>query len=116
MRLLIVEDDRAISQLLQDALIRQDHVVAGIAGALAQGLALAQSVDYDCAIVDIDLNGSEALPLVEWLESQGRPCVLITGLAPADIASARLRKMPRLLKPFDYQSLDNAIALACRGN
>lgn len=115
MRVLIVEDDTAVSLLLQDNLARRQHVIAGTARGLAAGLRLADSAEYDCAIVDIDLGGTEALPLVEWLEARRRPFVLITALFADDIASPRLQALPRLLKPFDCQALDAAIEHACAG-
>lgn len=113
MRLLIVEDDSAISMLLQDGLIRRQHVIAGTARGLAAGMRLAVSVDYDCAIVDVDLDGNEALPLVELLEARRQPFVLITGMFLDDISSPHLRSMPLLAKPFDCQALDAAIERAC---
>jgi len=115
MRVLIVEDDTAVSLLLQDNLARRQHVIAGTARGLAAGLQLAGSTDYDCAIVDIDLAGTEALPLVEWLEARSRPFVLITALFADDIASPRLQALPRLVKPFDSQALDAAMERACAG-
>jgi DNA-binding response OmpR family regulator len=113
MRVLIVEDDSAVSLLLQDSLARRQHVIAGTARGLDAGLRLAGSADYDCAIVDIDLAGTEALPLVELLEARRRPFVLITGLFADDIASPRLQAMPRLVKPFDCEALDLAMERAC---
>lgn len=109
MRVLIVEDDSAISQLLQDGLARRQHVIAGTARDLAEGMRLASSADYDYAIVDVDLAGREALPLVELLEARRQPFVLITGMFLDDIASPQLRSMPLLVKPFDYPALDAAI-------
>jgi len=113
MRVLIVEDDAAVSLLLQDSLARRRHVVAGTARGLDAGLRLAASADYDCAIVDVDLAGIEALPLVEFLEANHRPFVLISGLFAEDITSPRLQKLPRLVKPFDCLALDDALARAC---
>jgi DNA-binding response OmpR family regulator len=113
MRVLIVEDDSAVAQLLQDSLARRQHVVAGTARGLDSGLRLADSADYDCAIVDVDLAGIEALPLVEFLQARSRPFVLITGLFPEDISSPRLQALPRLIKPFDCHALDAAMARAC---
>jgi len=113
--LLIVEDDSAVSLLLQDGLMRHRHVVAGIARDLEEGLRLADAADYDCAIVDVDLAGSEASPLVELLEARRQPFVLITGMFLDDISSPLLRAMPLLVKPFDYQALDAAIEHALAG-
>lgn len=113
MRVLIVEDDSAVSQLLQDSLARRHHVIAGAARGLDAGLRLAGSAEYDCAIVDVDLAGTEALPLVELLEARSRPFVLITGLFTEDISSPRLQAMPLLFKPFDCHALDVAIDRAC---
>lgn len=115
MRVLIVEDDSAVVQLLQDSLARRAHVVAGTARGLDAGLRLADSADYDCAIVDLDLAGTEALPLVELLQARGRPFVLITGLFAEDISSPWLQLLPRLIKPFDYAALDAAMVRACAG-
>lgn len=115
MRVLIVEDDTAVSLMLQDNLARRRHVIAGTARGLAAGLRLADSADYDCAIVDVDLAGNEALPLVELLEARSRPFVLISGLFAEDIVSSRLQAMPRLVKPFDCQALDAAMERACAG-
>lgn len=115
MRLLIVEDDTAVAQLLHDSLAQRQHVIAGTARGLDAGLRLARSAEFDCAIVDIDLAGVEALPLVELLEASHRPFVLITGLFREDISSPRLQAMPLLVKPFDCQTLDAALAHACAG-
>ncbi|WP_395117842.1 response regulator [Rhodanobacter sp. FW102-FHT14D06] len=113
MRLVIVEDDTAISTLLADVLTQRGDAIVGTAKSVASGMTLVESTPCDCAIIDIDLLDAQALPLIEHLEARRIPCVPITGLLLTDIDSPKLRAMPLLLKPFDCHALVDAIDRAC---
>jgi two-component SAPR family response regulator len=113
-RLVIVEDDVAIRNLLADVLKQKGGTIVGTANNLLDGMALVKETPCDCAVVDIDLAGDQALPLIELLEELSIPFVPITGLTLANIDSPRIRAMPLLIKPFDSHDLLDAIARACQ--
>ena len=55
LKLLIVEDDLSIADMLKEGLEDDGFVVTGVAGTLVEALAMFQHNPCDCAIIDIHL-------------------------------------------------------------
>ena len=58
-RVLIVEDEAMIAMLLQDMLEEFGCVVAATAGALDEAVQTAEDGEFDLAILDVNLGGTE---------------------------------------------------------
>lgn len=79
MRILVVEDDRRIVDLLRRALVAEGHVVEEAADA-RDGFSFATSADYDALIVDWTLPSGSGLQLVRDLRREGlqTPILMLT--------------------------------------
>ncbi len=107
MRLILVDDEFLIVKSLSMLLSRAGHHVVGTAGSLARGLELIDTVDMDMAIVDANLNGVSAEPLVKRLSDRKIPTLLITGYSEKQRPSWAPNGF--LTKPFDLDDLLEAV-------
>jgi CheY-like chemotaxis protein len=116
LRVFIVEDEAMIWMLIQDTLADIGCLVAGIAARLDEAIANATSLDFDLAIIDVNLNGVRAYPLAEALVNRGIPVLFVTGYGEAGVPD-NFRRIPLLSKPFEQRDLERALAkaLACKG-
>ena len=108
MRLLLVEDDRKIAAFVvkgfSSAGFAVDHVSDG-----AEGLAMARSVDYDAAVVDLMLPEMNGLALIEHLRRERIDTPVII-LSARDSVDDRVRGLQAggddyLTKPFAFTEL-----------
>jgi CheY-like chemotaxis protein len=110
-RVLIVEDEALVVMLIEDALAELGCEVAGIASRFDDALAKAQSLSFDVAILDVNLNGQRSFPIAEALGRRGIAFVFATGYGmaglPSDIAHSAV-----LEKPFHLQDLRDALEAA----
>ena len=108
-RVLVVEDEVMIAMLLEDMLADLGHEVVGPATRLEDGLELANSAEFDMAVLDVNLNGMHSRPIADILIRRGVPFVLATGYGNSgsdDVGDAR----HILKKPFTPEDLGLAIA------
>ena len=64
MRILIVEDDAALSSFLRKGLEAEHHAV-DVANEGNQGRAMAMEVDYDLVVLDLNLPGVDGLSVLK---------------------------------------------------
>ena len=104
LRILIVEDEAAISLLLEDMLLDFGCEVVGPAGRLSAALDLAAKETFDLAILDVNVAGEPIYPVAETLERRNVPFVFSTGYGSAGIKDA-YRDRPVVQKPFAQSDL-----------
>ncbi len=110
LRLLVVEDETMVAMLLEDMLGELGCVVAGFAGTVARGVALAGSADLalDGAVLDINVGGERVFPVADVLAARRVPFVFTTGYG-VDGLEARYADRPTLAKPFQLRTLAAAL-------
>jgi CheY-like chemotaxis protein len=108
-RVLIVEDEALVGMALEDALEFLGIEVAGVAGTVDEALAKVASDDFDGAILDVQLQGKDILPVAESLERRGIPFVFATGYGKAGVPE-KYRDAPVLQKPFMPAELRDILA------
>ena len=113
LRILVVEDEAAISLLLEDMLLDLGCEVVGPAGRLATALDLAANEAFDLAILDVNIAGESIYPLVEALEGRKVPFVFSTGYGSGGIKDA-YRDRPVVQKPFAQADLHQTLLTALR--
>jgi CheY-like chemotaxis protein len=114
LRILVVEDEAAISLLLEDMLLELGCEVVGPAGRLAAALDLAASETFDLAILDVNVAGESIYPLVEALEERNVPFVFSTGYGSGGIKES-YRDRPVVQKPFAQSDLRQILLSALPG-
>ncbi|WPP02395.1 response regulator (plasmid) [Pseudomonas sp. HR96] len=107
-RVYIVEDEALVAMLLEDMVTELGHEVVGIGARLEVGLAAAESVSFDLAILDINLNGQVSFPIAHALAKRGIPFLFASGYGAAGLEES-LCTVPVLSKPFSMAQLDQVI-------
>lgn len=114
LRVLVVEDEAAISLLLEDMLLDFGCEVVGPAARLAAALEVAQNAELDLAILDVNVAGEPIYPVAEALHGRGIPFVFSTGYGSSGIKDA-YRDRPVLQKPFAQHDLKQKLVAARQG-
>jgi CheY-like chemotaxis protein len=104
LRVLVVEDEAMIRILVTDMLGELGHTTAAEAGHIDQALELAQSAEFDLAILDVNLRGKLITPVAEMIRARGRPIIFATGYG-ADGLPEQFRGLSALQKPFQMEAL-----------
>ncbi|MBS7700493.1 MAG: response regulator [Chelatococcus sp.] len=112
-RVLLVEDEALVAMMLEDSLSDLDCLVAGVASTLNEAEAKIVTVDFDVAILDVNLNGKQTDPIARALKGKDVPFVFCTGYGslslPAEFGGA-----PVLAKPFQLQELQAVLTEVLR--
>jgi DNA-binding response OmpR family regulator/HPt (histidine-containing phosphotransfer) domain-containing protein len=108
MRILVVEDDPIIAQLIETILEQQKYAV-DFATDGQMGLDLSEAYEYDAILLDVTLPKKDGIGVCQQIRSQGNtvPILLLTALdSPADRARGLDAGADDYLgKPFDPQEL-----------
>ncbi|CAN5879090.1 response regulator [soil metagenome] len=104
LRVLVVEDEMMVSMLIEDMLTDLGCIVVGPAARLDEAIALAESEQIDCAVLDVNLGGQPIFPLADILRAKGAPFAFATGYGDAGLRDAD-RGSPVLQKPFRESDL-----------
>ena len=114
LRILVVEDEAAISLLLEDMLLDFGCELVGPAARLSSALDIAARETIDLAILDVNVAGEPIYPVAEALAERGVPFVFSTGYGSAGIKDA-FRDRPVLQKPFAQHDLKQKLLAAHAG-
>lgn len=110
-RVLVVEDEAAISMLLEDMLLDFGCEVVGPAARLSKALEMAESESFVVAILDVNVAGEPIYPVAEAIVRRGLPLVFSTGYGGAGIREP-FRDRPVVQKPFSQQDLKRTLIAA----
>jgi DNA-binding response OmpR family regulator len=110
----LVEDEVMIRMMVADMLEELGYKIAAEAGDIAEALRLAQSVDFDFAILDVNVNGKVISPVADVIRAKGRPFIFATGYGSSGLPE-QYRDRPALQKPFQLDALGRTIETALRG-
>ena len=106
-RILLVEDEVLIAEMVVDMLEALGATVIGPATCLETGLSLAGSEDIDAAVLDVNLRGKRIDPIADLLISRGVPVVFATGYGKA--AGAAKGHAEAIDKPYTQDRLASAL-------
>lgn len=104
LRVIIFEDDFLLAEALSDALTKIGCNVIECCGGFAQAKLIVATADCDLAIVDLDLRGIDASPILDRLVERHIPAVVATAADNEDVPE-RLAHLPRLTKPYNTNQL-----------
>jgi DNA-binding NtrC family response regulator len=110
-RVLIIEDEAAISILMEDMLLDLGIETIGPASTLAPALRLAREADLDAAILDINIAGAQSYPVADVLRNRGIPVIFATGYGWS-VLPERFKSCQILQKPFDQHRFSETLHTA----
>lgn len=120
MKILLVEDDESLAELLRDALIAQRYVV-DLAVDGQSGWELAEFGEYDLIVLDVQLPNLDGITLCRRLREQNQSTLVllltVQTLSSVKVAGLDAGADDYVVKPFDLAELLARIrALLRRGN
>jgi len=112
-RILVVEDDYLVAQLLVDLLEDAGATVIGPVGWIDEAVALIEdeSQKFDGAILDVNVHGKKSYPVADALAARSVGFVFATGY-DAGVIEGKYRRYPRCEKPFSAPALVAALCAA----
>ena len=111
---LIVEDNYLLASTLVDVLAELGYTPVDCEGSFGGAMAAAKAATYELAVVELQLRGESALPILDTLMLRGIPYILATCAERADI-SAIYSSAPLISKPYDVEQLRKAIMECTEG-
>ena len=111
LRVLVVEDEPLVAMLIEDVLAEFGCSVAATASRMDDALAKASSLDFDLAILDVNLNGTKTFPVAESLAGRRIPFVFSTGYGEGGLPD-EWRGNPTIQKPFTENAVRDALMKA----
>ncbi len=114
MRILVIDDNEAVTQVLADVLQLDDHHVVLAEGG-KQGLAFLQQESFDVVFLDLWMPDLDGMQLYEWLETyrpaQAEKVIFITGdaISPATRSFLAYSGRPVISKPFDIMKISDVV-------
>lgn len=111
LRVLVVEDEPLVLLELQDMLGDLGCVVAGAAATLDAAATLARTLDFDIAVLDMNLGGKLIDPVADIIVARGLPAVFVTGYGRAFLGG---RQGEIVEKPCQAADLQHAIVKVLR--
>ena len=107
----LVEDEVMIRMMVADMLEELGCSVAAEAGEIGEAVKLAQSTEFDLAILDVNVNGKVITPVAELIKARNRPFIFATGYGSSGLPE-EYRDRPALQKPFQLETLAQMIETA----
>jgi DNA-binding response OmpR family regulator len=98
-QILIVEDEILIAMDLEDMVAEMGGEAIASAHTVQAALKLAESIDADAAILDVDVGGQLVFPVADMLAARGIPFLFNTGHAAEDLLRAKYESAPICRKP-----------------
>jgi DNA-binding response OmpR family regulator len=103
-RILLVEDESLIAELIVDILTTQGYLVAGPIARIADAMRTVDEEEFDAVVLDVDLAGTSSYPVAAVLASRNVPFVFLTGFGKGGLR-AEYAKRPTVAKPFRPKDL-----------
>ena len=109
--ILLVEDETLIRMMLAGMVEELGHRVAGEAGCLREACLMAETAEFDLAMLDVNLGGYTVGPVAEIIARRGLPILFVTGYALTALPNG-FGDRPMIQKPFALPKLRDAIDVA----
>jgi DNA-binding response OmpR family regulator len=108
MRVLLVEDDPSLAEIVVDGM-REQHLAVVVATNLHEGRQRAELGDYDVIVLDVMLPDGSGFELCAWLRSRGitTPILMLTARDAIDdrVLGLEAGADDYLIKPFAFREL-----------
>ena len=108
-RILVIEDSPVVAPFTADVLADLGCEVVGPAPNMATARELAETEEFDAAILDIHIRGERVFSICEVLEARKIPFILTSGYADWQVPD-KWRDRPRLQKPYTIDQVEQALS------
>ena len=108
------EDKVMIRMMVADMLDELGYTIAAEAGEINEAIRLAQTAEFDIAILDVNVNGKVISPVASVIEARNRPFIFATGYGAQGLPE-EYRDRPALQKPFQMETLAKMITSTLKG-
>jgi DNA-binding response OmpR family regulator len=115
LRVMVFEDDFLLAGTLADVLGRLGCTVVRCIAVFDHAMDAVAKEDFDIAVVDLQLQGVTAYPLLDRLAERDIPCIIASCRSPGEIPP-RYLSVPTISKPYTASELRRAIDTACNHN
>jgi DNA-binding response OmpR family regulator len=105
---IVIEDEALLSLFVEDCLVQFGMQVLAMPVCVEEALDCLACCRPDVAVIDMNLRGCTAMPIVERLEALGVPFVVATGYGDEGRPAHR-DDVPVLGKPYDVSELRAAM-------
>jgi DNA-binding NtrC family response regulator len=110
----LVEDETLIRMMVGDMVEELGHTVVAEAANIKEALVLAQTSNFEIAILDINVGGERIDPVADIIARRGLPFIFASGYGAAGL-SEKFCERRVLQKPFVLERLGQAIEEALEG-
>jgi CheY-like chemotaxis protein len=111
LRVLIVEDMGMVAMALKAMLEAIGCVVVGMAARLPEAEELMRRETFDGVLLDLNLGGKYAFPVVDILRERDIPFIIVSGYDAGQLRP-ELSAVPQIQKPFDRATLEAMLLMA----
>jgi DNA-binding NtrC family response regulator len=108
-RILIVEDEPLIAELLSMYVEEIGHEVVGPAGNIKDAFAIMESDPFEFAILDCSLGKEESTPIAEVLANRNLPFAFATGRG-AHALPEKFKTWPMIPKPYIFEDVERILS------
>lgn len=105
----LVEDEAMIRMMVADMLEELGYSVAAETGEINEAIRLAETTDFDIAILDVNVNGKVISPVADLIKARNRPFIFATGYGAQGVPEDH-RDRPALQKPFQIETLAEVLS------
>lgn len=106
---LVVEDEFFLASEIEETLAQAGARVIGPVADLAGAFDIVRDVDFDLAVLDINLGGEMVYPLADALTALNVPFLFSTSYSGPEIP-IEYRHLPRVEKPYSARALIGGVA------
>lgn len=107
-RILVVEDEMTVAMLIEDMASELSYEIAGVVPRLEDAMRLADSDDFDVAMLDVHLGGKTVFPFAAELDRRGIPYLFATAYGGRGLPEPFQDRLV-LEKPFGPLELGRAL-------
>lgn len=108
MRALVIEDEATILMLVVDYLVEAGIEVIDTASRIDEAMEKASRLEFDLAILNVNLMGQRSYPVAALLRTRNIPFVFATGYGRVGLPPG-LEDLALLSKPFTQEQFNAAI-------
>jgi CheY-like chemotaxis protein len=106
---MIVEDENLVAMMLADQMTGIGLSVVGPFASVAEAKTAVANLEFDAALLDVNLGGEPVYPVAELLLSRNIPFAFVSGYGQECI-DARFAGIPVLEKPVECDALREVFA------